>query len=108
MFDSYLRSRSCEKIVHYAGFEKPWTHRTCDRFELYWGYARQTPFAEKLLSLLNKVELPPPPPTPPLIAHEQAISPDSNIRKVVDPLLPIGSARREVIKSVVRLLRGKD
>ena len=35
-FDSYNASRSNPKIIHYAGFEKPWIMPECDFAEHYW------------------------------------------------------------------------
>ena len=52
-FDAYQQARACERIVHYAGFEKPWNTPDCDRAELYWRYARETPFYEALLARLG-------------------------------------------------------
>ena len=41
----------------------------------------------------------------PLIMHEHAISPENPLRKFIDPIAPVGSARREVMKSAVRAVR---
>ena len=42
--DAFNGSRNHEKIVHYAGAQKPWKDLTnCDRFGLYWEYAKDTP-----------------------------------------------------------------
>ena len=38
--------------------------------------------------------------------HESAVSEDSPLRKVVDPIAPFGSRRREVLKSIGRAVRG--
>ena len=104
-FDKFLESRKSPKIVHYAGFEKPWKFADCDQSELYWFYARDTPFYEKLLALLagsgarSNSTLP---------LHERAISIDNPIRRVMDPIAPVGSARREVLKSIGRLLTHRN
>ena len=104
VFDAFNDSRGHERIVHYAGFEKPWKFAYCDRSQLYWKYARETPFYEKLLALLMgsgaSVDTP-------LLMHEKAISETSPLRKIVDPLCPVGSARREVLKSIGRAVQGK-
>ena len=42
-----------------------------------------------------------------LLMHEKAVSETSPLRKIVDPLCPIGSARREVLKSIGRAVQGK-
>lgn len=102
-YDAFLASRSHPKIVHYAGYEKPWKMANCDEAVRYWGYARQTPFYEELVGMLSKdrevvVEL---------AAPARAVSEESPIRRVVDPLLPLGSRRREFAKAVVRAIRGR-
>lgn len=104
VLDAFNDSRNHERIVHYAGFEKPWKFTYCDRSQLYWSYARETPFYEKLLSQLMHsgavVDSP-------LVRHEKAVSETSPLRKVIDPICPVGSARREVLKSIGRAVQGK-
>ena len=41
------------------------------------------------------------------VEHEKAVSPESPIRRIVDPIAPYGSARREVLKSIGRAVQGK-
>lgn len=104
MLDAYMDSRNHEKIVHYAGVQKPWKQGGCDRDELYWQYARETPFYERLLMMSMS------PATKGhrsgYLMHDPAISPSSKLRKYIDPIAPLGSARREFAKSVVRKIRG--
>ena len=102
-FDAFNDSRNHEKIIHYAGFEKPWKFSSCDRSATYWTYARQTPFYESLMSMLAGPERTAS--SSPLIMHEHAISPENPLRKYIDPLAPVGSARREMMKSAVRAVR---
>mgnify|MGYP001771145197 FL=1 len=103
IFDTYIAAYENPKVIHYAGFEKPWKPGSCDYSELYWSYARQTPFYETLLKLTSKggttngkTGLPP-----------RAIGEDSAFR-ALDPLLPLGSRRREIAKALVRKMRGRD
>lgn len=104
MLDAFMDSRNHEKIVHYAGVQKPWKQGGCDRDELYWGYARDTPFYERLLMMpmapVIENHL------PSYLVHDPAISPNNKLRKIIDPIAPLGSARRELAKSVVRTIRG--
>lgn len=118
MFDNFMKAYANPKIVHYAGYEKPWKPGPCDMKELYWQYARETPFYEELLfmvcadrqSVANDIEsarrdlldL-----IVELTTHERAISEDSSIRRLIDPLLPLGSRRREFAKWIARNLRGR-
>ncbi len=106
IFDAYMRSRNNPKIIHYAGFIKPWTDPTCDFAEVYWSYARQTPFYEKLVKRVAEAIAP----NQQRIIykqHEPAIGDTNPLRKFIDPLAPLGSRRREMMKSVGRLLRGR-
>ena len=107
VYKRYLASRGHELVIHYAGFEKPWNTVGCDRGEVYWSYARETPFYEELLALFaggqggarGRLKKPVPP---------KVLSPKSPIRKVVDPLMPLGSRRREVVKAIGRKVRGLE
>lgn len=108
MLEAFLESRSHERIVHYAGFEKPWKQGKCDRSELYWQYARETPFYEQLLMNLNlTTDEDCLPEYPEYLLHEPALSPESRLREILDPIAPLGSARREVGKSIIRAIRRK-
>ena len=107
-FDAYKASRANPKIIHYAGFEKPWLMPECDYAEQYWAYARRMPFYEKLISLVaqhhvktlrQQLEEE--------VQPAKAIGENNPIRKVVDPIMPLGSRRREVAKAIGRTLRGR-
>lgn len=105
IFDSYQESRNNPLIIHYAGFEKPWSYPNCDFASVYWKYARQTPFYERLLNHIVSQQLPGKPLTAGLPAR--ALGEGNPLRKVVDPLLPLGSRRREVMKSLGRKVTHK-
>ncbi len=105
VYKAYLEARNQPKIRHYAGCDKPWSLSTCDWAAHYWKYAKETPFYEDLLARLcgtgatqAVVNVKPP----------KAISEGNPIRKVVDPLMPLGTRRREVAKAVGRALRGRS
>lgn len=106
-FDAYNTSRSSPKIIHYAGFEKPWIMPECDFAEHYWKYARKTPFYEKLIAQISKHKTDE---LHALLEEEarppKAVGENNPIRKVVDPIMPLGSRRREAAKAVGRKLRG--
>ena len=100
-FNAFLSARDRPKIVHYAGVDKPWKDTRCDESARYWTYARETPFYEELLDKLpcegrtggshQSFGVP-----------RRAISEESSLRRIIDPLLPIGSHRREVVKAFGR------
>lgn len=102
VYQAYMRSREAPKIVHYAGFDKPWKNPWCDFGPLYWRYAQQTPFSLQMMAMLAGVERPKPP-----VHHERAIAEDSPIRRYVDVVAPSGSKQRELMKYVARRIQGK-
>ena len=102
VYKAYMTSRKAPKIVHYAGFDKPWKNPWCDFASLYWSYAQETPFMAQMIATMSGVERPAPPEH-----HERAIAEDSPIRKYVDVLAPTGSKQRELMKVVARKVQGK-
>ena len=97
-----------EEIIHYAGFQKPWTDPDCDFASIYWKYARETPFYERLLKRVVKANEPKIPEEALRPKHERAVGEDNPIRKIVDPLMPIGSRRRAMAKAIGRAVRGRE
>ena len=111
VYDRYREAYAAPRIVHYAGYEKPWKPGPCDERGLWWSYARRTPLYEEALALLAAQAAPPPPapePAPEVPQHERAVSEESGLRRVLDPLLPLGSRRREWAKALGRALRGRS
>lgn len=106
VFKAYMAARNQPKIRHYAGCDKPWSLVKCDWAAHYWKYAKETPFYEELLARLCGNA------SPARAAGDgkppKAISENNPIRKVVDPLMPLGTRRREVAKAVGRKLRGRS
>lgn len=115
VYDKFMAAYAAPKIVHYAGFEKPWKPGPCDLAEMYWRYARDTPFYECLLSMKHpnrgevdtQVERAVGDLEYRLTTPARAISEESPLRRVFDGALPLGSHRREAAKAVVRKLRGR-
>lgn len=121
-FDAYLASRQNPQIIHYAGFEKPWTNPGCDFADVYWSYARETPFYEMLQQRVAQAaadaaaaraveearrmaaEVAAAVAKP---KHQPAMGDNNPLRKVIDPIAPLGSRRREAMKAVGRALRGR-
>lgn len=54
LYTQYLAARKNPKIIHYAGFQKPWDVPDCDFAEYFWKYARQTPFYEEILRRMTE------------------------------------------------------
>lgn len=137
VYDAYMVAHASPKIIHYAGFEKPWKPGSCDMAEYYWKYARNTPFYETLLAmkfadksqldnrvidlrdemncyiqctrdeLENDIQRSCDAAICRLTTPARAISEDSSLRKIFDGVLPQGSKRREAAKRLVRTLRGR-
>lgn len=42
IYKRYIEARKHPKIIHYAGYQKPWEYPDCDMAEYFWKYARQT------------------------------------------------------------------
>lgn len=106
IYDAYMASRVNPKIIHYAGWEKPWVNPECDYAPEYWQYARKTPFYEMLIAKLAKNSVTGQA-TNTMPIHEKAVSPTNPLRKIIDPIAPYGTARREVLKSIGRAVQGK-
>lgn len=49
IYKEYIEARKSPCIVHYAGYQKPWNTYNCDMDNIFWKYARCTPFYEKLV-----------------------------------------------------------
>ena len=107
IYDAYMQSRSNPQIIHYAGYQKPWVDPDCDYAPVYWDYARDTPFYEALLKRVVKANEPKIPEGVFRPQHERAVGENNPIRKIVDPLMPIGSKRRDAVKAIGRVIRGR-
>ena len=51
IYSAYMEARKQPKIVHYAGFEKPWDAPYSDFAHLFWHYAIDSEFYERLLGM---------------------------------------------------------
>ena len=106
VYKTYMEARQTPYIRHYAGCDKPWNLIGCDWAADYWKYARETPFYEDLVARLCATG-----PLRNVVVDDRpapALSENNPIRLVVDPLMPLGSRRREVAKAVGRKLRGRN
>jgi lipopolysaccharide biosynthesis glycosyltransferase len=53
VLQEYLEARRHPKLVHYAGFEKPWDAPDSDFSHLFWHYARTSEFYDRLLAMVQ-------------------------------------------------------
>ncbi|MBR3631538.1 MAG: DUF4422 domain-containing protein [Elusimicrobiaceae bacterium] len=48
----YKQDRLSPKIIHFAGSEKPWYYLENEMADIWWKYARKTPFYEMILEMI--------------------------------------------------------
>lgn len=99
-FDAYQKARSHPQVVHFAGAIKPWHDPTIDLAGHFWRYARETPFYEELLCDINA-------PARKRKTNKPLLSDGNPLRRIVDPVAPLGSPQREILKRVGRTLTGR-
>lgn len=62
IIDEWRAAHAAPKIIHYAGFLKPWYRPTEDYAHIFWEVARTTPYYEELLARMTQFaidQLPP-------------------------------------------------
>lgn len=52
----YMEARQDQKIVHFAGPEKPWLQPEMDMGKAFWKYARKTPYYEDMLFRMSRFQ----------------------------------------------------
>jgi lipopolysaccharide biosynthesis glycosyltransferase len=96
VYQEYIKAREAPKIVHYAGFKKPWQVPGEDFGELFWLYARQTPFYEILLDKMMREK-----------SHKIKKQELNALRRIAEKILPKGSKIRVIIKKITQRLLGR-
>lgn len=100
----YKKAHAAPKLIHYAGFMKPWHRPTEDYAHKFWEVARRTPYYEELLfRLMDGVSY--------WTVYENnkrfgirrlTEKMKRGVRKVGDKLFPKGTARREKLKVLLK------
>jgi len=88
---SYLEARRDPAIIHYAGYPKPWATVGHDYELEFWQEARKSPYYEIILKTngdFNRLNYKGP----------QSVS---KFRKYVDTHMPVGTARRKVLDTIL-------
>lgn len=122
IYKKYLKARKYPKIIHYAGYQKPWIYPDCDMADCFWKYARQTSFWEELVGRMavsmaqNVIHS-----VPSITPAESECSDYNGIKidgiddsiyldgimiqfiKKINQKFPIGSKRRETIKKISKI-----
>ena len=90
IYKEYLEARKHPKIIHYAGFEKPWDNPECDFAEVFWERARKSCFYEIILRrmMLSTSGI--------LNIHRLSFA-----RRYADKFFPKGTRRREMLKRII-------
>lgn len=99
------------KIIHYAGYFKPWSLPNVSLEDAFWEVAERSTFYREILVI--KVSSVAGQTAQAAVATQtycpqqlpNLIRPDHPARKFLDVLLPKGSKRREFVKSIVRLFK---
>lgn len=99
IFEQYQQARQEIKIVHYAGFSKPWSDPNCEFGVDYWMTARNTPFYEQLLWIYSRSDGS----APPALRTQLPIG---SLRKPVEVIFPDGSKRRQTVRRFTTKARG--
>lgn len=90
-FEEYMQSRKNPYIIHYSGNEKPWINVWTDFSVDFWMVARKSLFYEVILQrMFMRTE----------ITNKNPFY-YSNVRQLVDKVLPKGSHRREFVKRIL-------
>ena len=107
VYGEYLAARQAPKIIHYAGFLKPWHRPDEDFATVFWQYARRTPYYEQLIFRMDEGNAW-------HVAHgldgQRGARPALRRllglpRRIVDHFLPKGTVGRERLKKVYHLFR---
>lgn len=54
LYEAYMEAKKNPYIIHYAGFCKPWDEPVEEFGEVFWDYARRTPYYELLIYRMSK------------------------------------------------------
>lgn len=88
----YENARKKPNLIHYAGFMKPWNKLGEDYGELFWKVARETPFYEQLLDILQQ--------GPPAVPQNER----KNLVDYYNRLLPETGIIRKLIRAYIKPL----
>ena len=93
-FLGYMKAYKHPKILHYASSVKPWNSPLHGKAEIWWSYARKSPYYERMLWNLCSANL-----------NKQSAS-RSCFRQWVDKVLPLGTKRRHVVARLYHFIFG--
>ena len=92
LYEEYTKARQNPKIVHFAGYQKPWNEESCDYAEFFWEYARKSIYYEYLLRiLLDKNN-----------RSKEKITVKDKVYQIFTKVFPLYSKRRDVVRKIYR------
>ena len=99
LYEAYTQARKRPYLIHFAGYQKPWDVVDCDFAEYFWEYAKLSPYYPMILRktkrcLMDEREAE--------LSRIARMEQNAGIRKIANKVLPIGSRRREWVKSIYR------
>lgn len=99
LYEEYMEARKNPYVIHFAGYQKPWDVVDCDLAEYFWKYAKESAFYPILLRRIKRCF------EDEKISQKQPslLNRGKNnpcVRKVINRLLPVGTRRREIVKSI--------
>jgi len=101
IYEEYLEARKHPRMVHFAGYQKPWQVGDCDFSDYFWFYAKESPFYPYLVRSIwrfNRSDLH----TPQANAY---VGPIGKLKKKSSKILPYGSKRRSFFRKIYYAIR---
>lgn len=99
LYGEYTEARKEPRIIHFAGYQKPWNVMDCDLAEYFWMYAKESPYYPELLRNIKRcfsdeANIP---------VQQTALKKlkqNPSFRRKINKIFPFGSRRREWIKKL--------
>lgn len=97
LYDEYMRARKAPKIIHYAGPAKPWHSPSFDFADIFWSYARRTPYYETALMRMMTLQ------TANIKRKKKRSLLKTWARSVANVFFPVGTKRRSKLKKFLKI-----
>lgn len=95
IYEEYMEARQHPKMVHFAGYQKPWQVGDCDFAEYFWLYAKDSPFYPYLIRGVWRFDRSCQ--NGPKIPYDGVIG---RMKKKSSKILPYGSRRRGFFRRI--------
>lgn len=93
IYEEYMMARTKPRIIHFAGYQKPWNEEDCDYAEVFWEYARKSIYYEHLLrGLLEKGKK----------RKDEVFGMKDKLYQVFNLIFPLYSKRRDMARKIYR------